>query len=557
MSDLLTALRLVLSGDPAGAVAAIEEVEAASSKMAAATDDANKKMAASAKAGHQGLLMMAGGAALVTGAVLVTVDAYAKQAEAIIQVEKLTGMNAKQSSDFVAQCQAMGLSADGLGQVLGRMSKNVEGYVDGTSKTTSAMGKAFTQLGLSVDDLKGKNAGEVIDTIREKLNEMPAGIERSNIIQTIFGRGAGGNPDLLRFLTATQTQLDEINQKAQQFGLVFTQKQLDQAAQYGAEMRALKLEFQGIAVSIGRELAPALASAGKIVGDMLWVFNEIPGPLKVILAFTPGILLMAVGFMKVVQAMKSMVQAGATVRQALTWIIEKANAHKIASDQEAASTEKESATERTNAQAKVYNTSVTDKEIAAEEAEDVAEGENDAALATNDEALAANTEAKIANAAAGGGEEVAGAAAVGEGAAGAAGAGGLGAGATASAIAAPIVAGILAGMIVQSHGGPVGSAAQRAATEHPLHTVAPHMASGGLVKKTTEGTLVVVGDGQDEAVVPLGGKGGGGAAGGITVSFAGANFYGSPTPAVFRQWTPGLMQAIGEAWFNVRKGGGH
>ena len=118
-------------------------------------------------------------------------------------------------------------------------------------------------------------------------------------------------------------------------------------------MRMLKLEFEGISVSIGRELAPALASAGKIVGQMLYVFNEIPGPLKTLLAFTPGIILMAVGFSKVKTAMHDMVDAGASVKQALTWIIEKANAHKIAAAEEAVATDTESAAEKTNAAAKV------------------------------------------------------------------------------------------------------------------------------------------------------------------------------------------------------------
>jgi hypothetical protein len=341
MSDLLTALRLVISGDSVGAVAALDKVAMASGALGTKTDELAAKQAAAAKSGHAGLLLMAGGAGLVTAAVLGTVDAYAKQAEAVIQVQKQTGASAKWSSDFVVQAQALGVSTDSIGTSLGRMAKNVQGYEQGTTKATSAIGVAFKDLGISADSLKGADAGKTIDMIRDKLSKMPAGFERDYVMQSLFGRGAAGNPDLMRFLTATQGQLNAINKQAKDFGLVFTQKQLDQATKYGEEMRMLKIEFEGIAVSMGKELAPDLAAGGKAVGDLLRLFNAVPNSIKPILMLTPGFLMMGVGIYKVEQATVGLSKAGYSAVQMVRAFITSRRAATVATTEATTATEGE------------------------------------------------------------------------------------------------------------------------------------------------------------------------------------------------------------------------
>ncbi len=81
---------------------------------------------------------------------------------------------------------------------------------------------------------------------------------------------------LLRYLTASNSELDEINKKAAAFGLVFTQKQLDQAGQFGDLLRMIKLELQGEAVSIGKELVPAIEDAPS-VQHPAWSVQQDPG----------------------------------------------------------------------------------------------------------------------------------------------------------------------------------------------------------------------------------------------------------------------------------------
>jgi hypothetical protein len=548
MSDLVTALRLVISGSPEGAIAAIDSVATSTDKLTASTEKQDAAWAATAKSGHSGMMLLGAGAALTTGLILGTVDAYGKQLEAVVQVQKMTGTSAKWSSDFVVQAQALGVSTDAIGTFLGRMAKNVQGYEQGTTKSTSAIGQAFKDLGISTDSLKGKDAGATIDMIRDKLSKMPAGIERDYVMQSLFGRGAAGNPDLMRFLTATQSQLESVNKAAAKFGLVFSQKDIDNAGKYKEEMLMLKLEFEGVAVSIGKELAPALASAGKIVGQLLWAFNEIPGPIKTIIAFTPGILLMAVGFSKVANAARDLVKAGATVRQALTWIIEKATAHTIATETE---------------------TVAVGEETVAVEAETVATGSNTMAMLASLGpyalvAAAIAVDIVLIGKAVKAYEEMQ--QAIQQAAAAAK-------NAQSTLNAAPNSAFQTNNPNMQSNQSrsQIQSEINRDKYKSPGWEVWKWFGGGGSFT-ATKPTVIGVGEGgvaEDVTITPHGGSaspsvtegaqagGAKGGRGGVVLQFPGAVFYGEPSPAIAQRWAKALAQPLGEMLYNTKHGAGH
>ncbi len=581
MSDLATALRLLITGDSASAVSAIQETAAATDDLAASQDalaaqskadaeaqaayfaEVKRQQDAAVASGRKGLLEIAGGAAAMVGALGLAVDASEKQAEVVLQVQKMTGLSATAASLLTAQMQALGVNVDSVGQILGRTLKNAESYRDGATKATSAIGQSFEQLGISVANLQGKNAGQILDMIRDKIAALPAGIERTAAIMNIFGRGATSNQGLLRYLTESSNTLDEINAKAKAYGYVFTQAQLNQAEQFGALLRIIELQLKGFAITAGKSVVPALGdmlrplSGGlDVLNDILGVFGPLKGWILMFIGFLPGIALMAVGFTKVyksVQQLREMSQGLATIFEKLTginlpqWMKKSSDA----TNAQTASTKENTAAAETNSSAKKTNAAAAETDDAALSENDAALAENDAALATNTADLEANDAARAGGGLAGASEDLGAVGTAGEGAA----AGGAG------AVALPagaIAAGLLAGMAVQSHTNDFAGMTQaeinatlraQKATSDTTHIVAPHMAGGGLVKRSQEGTLVVVGDGQDERVVPAGAEGGGSAGVSLTVSMAGANFYGAPSSAVAQQWAdflaPALAQKLG------------
>lgn len=578
MDDLTHVLRLILVGDSASAVKAIGEVDAATKGLGASSDLTTKQGNAMARSGQSGLLLMAGGFGILTAAVTGCVSAYGKQAEAVIQVEKLTGLHAKAASDLTVQLQTLGVPLDSVGTVLGRMIKNVEGVAQGTTKASSAMGVAFKDLGISMDSLKGKDAGAVLDEIRAKIAAMPAGLERTDVILSLFGRGATANQGLLRYLTASNSELDEINKKAAAFGLVFTQKQLDQAGQFGNLLRMIKLELEGEAVSIGKELVPAIEDGAKAFNILLGAFNKIPASARTLLLLAAPLGMIAIGAYKAEQSFVGLTQAtiaGGKATISATQAIRSMIIGKLA---DKTATDTNTVAQKTNSAARRQGVVATGEDDAALTTNDESLVANDAALATNDEALETNNALRSGGGLAGASEDL-GLVGTGGAAAGEAGAG-LGAGATIGAVSAPILAGLLAGMIVQSHATQRTQGQTKYLQTHggSFKKVVPHLAGGGFVKGSPEGTLIVAGDeNQDEIVAPagaqgtvtagaVGGRGGraalpsGGSEGfvlNMTLTFPGATFNGAPDSATARRWAQALAQPLGEIIYETVHGAGH
>ena len=319
----MTALRLVLSGDSAGAVAAINEVGGATTVLGEKTQSAEDKQKALAKSGAAGMKLIAGGAALAVGAIAACVDVTEKQMKAVYQLQQETGLNAKAASEMTAQWQALGVPVDVTGKLVGRTLKVIGGFADGATKSTSAVGKAFTALGLTSQQVAKMGAGPALDLIRDKISKMHAGLERTTIIMSIFGRQATSNVGLLRWLEASNSQLSQINAKAKQFGLIFTQQQINSGEQFAKMLLVVEMALKGMAVQASTAVMPSLLLLARgLVGGLL-LFEKIAamfGPLKgvfmLFVVMLPGVLVMAVGLFKVVTAFKGLTEAGLSAGQA-------------------------------------------------------------------------------------------------------------------------------------------------------------------------------------------------------------------------------------------------
>jgi hypothetical protein len=337
VNDLITSLRIVITGNSTGAVAAISEVTGATDRSSAST-------AAWVSQGRKGMLLFAAGFGMVAAAAGLCLDKYGKYAASIIQIERLTGLTATASSELNGQFQALGVNTESTSRIIARFSKNFEAAITPTlSKTssltaniaklqakiaadsepttaagvkalagykaqlasleaeqqsgiavTNAQMQAFQELGFSQAQLKATDPSDMLMKVRDRLSEMGASMERTSIILALFGRGAQSQ-GFLRWISTGKDQIDEINAKLKGLGLIFTQKQLDQAKQFGLMLLGAKLEVEAFAVSLGKFLMPAAMDILTPLSKVLTVLTELPGWMKAIMVFTPGFLLMGAG----------------------------------------------------------------------------------------------------------------------------------------------------------------------------------------------------------------------------------------------------------------------
>jgi hypothetical protein len=341
-SDAVAVLRLLLTGDSAGAVAAIKEVDAATQVSAAKTISAEDAQFAAQKknvtAGRAGMALMAGGIGLVAAAVYETGKQYKTFAEAVVTTERVTNLGAEGASRLVGEWQTMGLNVESMGRIVARFSKNYETAIDPTTKSTNAAVAAFKALGLAPDQLKKLGADQTLELVRSKLSGMADHAERAKVELALFS-GRSMSPELMRWLDASNAGLAKIDAQLKSAGLIWNEDQVKQAEQFGGELRAVEEEFKAVGVSIFQTLVPAFSDLLKVGLPVMGAFNHLPGIFKDILVFAPGVAMFAIGLNKFAGALQASWKNGVETVKFIKQLIGAEKVEKIVTTEATVATE--------------------------------------------------------------------------------------------------------------------------------------------------------------------------------------------------------------------------
>lgn len=117
--------------------------------------------------------------------------------------------------------------------------------------------RALDKLNLSARDATGglKEAAPLFDEIRNKLNQMPDSLEKSQIILALFGRGGS---KFFEFMYQSQASIDRSKQVAAAFGMIMSDADLKKQVEFGHELDRIGMAFLGVRKMIGDELMPYL-----------------------------------------------------------------------------------------------------------------------------------------------------------------------------------------------------------------------------------------------------------------------------------------------------------
>ena len=223
-SNLIGALRVSLSAD----TAAFEKGMNRAERQAKASGTAISKALGGIKAGLAGL---------AAGVSIAAITDIAKRAldyaSALGEVSQQLGVTTKDLQVFRYAATQAGISQEEMDKALARLTKTM-GDAQAGSKSAAA---AFGAIGISVDDLKGKNAGEVIRLLADGLSKIPNAANRAAIETAIFGR-AGQKLDTL--LAGGSGAIDALARAAEDLGLVLSDEQIQKADQTADKLAELK-----------------------------------------------------------------------------------------------------------------------------------------------------------------------------------------------------------------------------------------------------------------------------------------------------------------------------
>ena len=157
--------------------------------------------------------------------------------------------------------QKIGFSREGFQEwdyVLGQNGASIEKMQIGMKTLTSgsaATTDAFGRLGISINDSMSQDA--IFDSTVKALQQMPEGVEKSQMAFDLFGKSGA---DLMPLLNQTAEGTDELKQRAHDLGLVMSDEAVDASVVFGDTLDDLKETIGGLSRAFTADLLPSMTT---------------------------------------------------------------------------------------------------------------------------------------------------------------------------------------------------------------------------------------------------------------------------------------------------------
>jgi phage-related protein len=155
------------------------------------------------------------------------------------------------------------LDADALTHDLGRLQIGVGELAHGGIAAT----ETFNRLGLSMQDLAGKDVGEQFNLVAEKIKALPTAYEQANAAQRVFGKEG------LALLPAIRKGMDEATQKAIQFGQVVTDDEAQSVKKLTKTWGETTERIGGMWTQLSVKALPLFQASADAINDT-WAFFQ-------------------------------------------------------------------------------------------------------------------------------------------------------------------------------------------------------------------------------------------------------------------------------------------
>lgn len=197
--------------------------------------------------------LVAGAGAIAT-AVGASTNSAIEWGNTLDGITDVLGSTSAESAGLALMAERVGGSTD---QLTGAMSIMTRGLFDAEGGLGTT-GQALENLGISVYDAEGnvKSATQLFSEIATTVGNMPDGLEKTSVMMDIFGRSGSEMGDLLG--AAADGGLDAFIAQAGELGLAMSPEQVEGVVEFGKKTEEMKQTLQGLAVTIGSEVLPAI-----------------------------------------------------------------------------------------------------------------------------------------------------------------------------------------------------------------------------------------------------------------------------------------------------------
>lgn len=174
------------------------------------------------------------------------------------KMQSLTGATAEQASTFISVANYMGVATDVSTVAFAKFAKAVSTAQD-KMQVASAEGKLatdmFSRLGISIDQIQGKNTLEVFKVIQDRLRNMKDGAEKTRIEMELFGKTGY---QLHGMLNMSADAMKQVEDRARAMGLIIDDEAARKSAAFNRQLKDMEQTGKRLAIMIGQELLPVV-----------------------------------------------------------------------------------------------------------------------------------------------------------------------------------------------------------------------------------------------------------------------------------------------------------
>lgn len=262
---LIGALRISLSAETTAFEAGMKRAQKTAQSSAANINKALKENLNVGKVVERSVIGFV--TALTLGAAIRAGKAALDYAGHLGELADTLGLTTKDLQEFSYAAGQVGISQEELQVGIQKLTVSMGQAELGAKKQTAA----FKAIGLSVDDIKGKDAGEVFRLIAEKLEKVTDRSQRAAIEVALFGK-AGAKLDNL--LSGSQGRLDELSAAAQKLGVVLSDEQIQRADQTADKLEALQTVLKAQLAGIVADNADSILSLANALGVLAGAIGD-------------------------------------------------------------------------------------------------------------------------------------------------------------------------------------------------------------------------------------------------------------------------------------------
>ena len=191
------------------------------------------------------------------------------------KMQSLTGATAEQASTFLSVANYMGVATDVSTVAFAKFAKAVSNAQD-KMQVASAEGKLatdmFSRLGISIDQIQGKNTLEVFTIIQDRLRNMKDGAEKTRVEMELFGKTGY---QLHGMLNMSADAMKQVEDRARAMGLIIDDEAAKKSAAFNRQLKDMEQTGKRLAIMIGQELLPVVMEYAQGAIDLTKSYSNL------------------------------------------------------------------------------------------------------------------------------------------------------------------------------------------------------------------------------------------------------------------------------------------